>query len=68
MRGHDCPSERLRACGVSSLTMSVIAIATSTQPNTMILSVVIALGPSSLGGPSLLRTKNYARVPQRSAP
>src|SRR5262249_1489486 len=31
-------------CGVSSLTLSVIAIAASAQPNTMILSMAI-LGP-----------------------
>jgi hypothetical protein len=31
---------------VSSLILSVIATAASTQPNTTILSVVIALGPS----------------------
>ena len=33
MRGHDCPSEGLRPCGVSSLTLSVIPIAASTQPH-----------------------------------
>src|SRR5215831_18052154 len=32
-------------CGVSILILSVIATAASTQPNTMILSIVIALGP-----------------------
>jgi hypothetical protein len=62
MRGHDCPSERLRLCGVSSLTLSVIATAASTQPNTMILSVVIALGPS---GPD--QGELVATVPGESA-
>jgi hypothetical protein len=34
MRGHDRPSEGLRPpCGVSSLTLSVIATAASTQPH-----------------------------------
>ena len=34
MRGHDRPSEGLRPpCGVSSLTLSLIATAASTQPN-----------------------------------
>jgi len=47
MRGHDCPSDGLWPCGVSSLTLSVIAIATSTQLNIMILGVVIALGPAN---------------------
>ena len=47
MRGHNRPSQGLRPpCGVSSLILSVIATAAGTQPNTTILSVVIALGPS----------------------
>jgi hypothetical protein len=49
-------------CGVSSLTLSVIAIAASTQPNTMILSVVIALGPSGLGVGNRVQTNRWGAV------
>ena len=49
-------------CGVSSLTLSVIAIAVSTQPNTMTLRIVIALG---LSGPvTFLKRHHSSAVPE----
>jgi hypothetical protein len=66
MRGDDRPSEGLRALGVSSLSLSVIATTASTQPNTITLRIVIALGPS---GPDkgALATEYMAMYSTRSA-
>jgi len=64
MGGDERPREGCGPCGVSSLTLSVIAIALSTQPNTMTLRIVIAHG---LSGPVTFLKRHYSSAVPESA-
>jgi len=49
MRGHDCPSKGLRPLWRVEPDLERDRDSRQQQPNKIILSVVIALGPSGLG-------------------